>query len=436
MRVFIGLYEIAGYYIRLHKALRKIGVKSDYFCEFHPFNYANLSDYDTFLGKVLFLLTKYKFIFTKFKTKFFSAKRFSKIFFNILIAFTRVLIFFYSLIKYDVFIFSFSGSILNFLNYLDLPFLKKFRKKIICCVFHGSEARPRYIDFYGLDFSNTDKLLCDLRRIVERQKRNLETIEKYSDVIIGSYLTSHFLKKKFIDYLYIGYISPFFDNQDIDSEKNGSENLIILHSPSNPIHKGTDEIRKAMENIRKCYNNVEYVELVGKDYYYIQGFLKNCSFVVDQLYSDTPLAGLGTEAAVFGKPTITGGYVWDKLKSIYDENVLAPSYLCRSEEIEKAIEEMILNKELREDLGKKVKKFVEENWAPQKVAEKFLQIINGNIPQHWYREPIDNYAHFALIGKDKGKELLKLYIERFGEEALFLDDKPLLKKAFLDLAFS
>ncbi len=80
MKVFIGPYEITGYYIRLHKALRKMGVKSDYFCEFHPFNYANLSDYDTLLGKVLFLLTKYRFIFTKFKTKFFSAKRFSKIF--------------------------------------------------------------------------------------------------------------------------------------------------------------------------------------------------------------------------------------------------------------------------------------------------------------------------------------------------------------------
>lgn len=36
--------------------------------------------------------------------------------------------------------------------------------------------------------------------------------------------------------------------------------------------------------------------------------LQQCDFVIDELYSDVPLAMLATEAAIFGKPVIVGGY--------------------------------------------------------------------------------------------------------------------------------
>lgn len=84
-------------------------------------------------------------------------------------------------------------------------------------------------------------------------------------------------------------------------------------------------------------------------------------------------------------------------------------------------------------MGKKAQEFILKNWYPTVIASKFLKIIKGEIPQEWYQEPINNYAHFAFIDENIGKSLLKKYIQKYGEKALMLDEKPELKKAFLQL---
>lgn len=128
MKIFIGPVEVAGYYIRLHLGFSELKIKSDYFCQYHPLEYSSLKDYKTFLGKLLYLLTKYKYNLTKPKKRIISAKRFFNNFFNILILITNFLILIYSLFKYDIFIFSFGESILP--NNLDLPILKLLKKKL------------------------------------------------------------------------------------------------------------------------------------------------------------------------------------------------------------------------------------------------------------------------------------------------------------------
>lgn len=58
---------------------------------------------------------------------------------------------------------------------------------------------------------------------------------------------------------------------------------------------------------------------------------------------------------------------------------------------------MIKNEHLREEIGKKCKEFVITKWSPTKIAEKFLKIINNEIPENWYINPIENYSHIAFI---------------------------------------
>lgn len=429
IKIFIGTREIAGYYIRLQQEFTKIGIKADYYCYYNPAEYVKEKDFSNYLSKTIYLLTKKRYYIIKNQQKSFIDK-IKLIYIYLLLEILSFVLLIYSIFKYEVFIFSFASSIIPYPYLLDLPILKIFRKKIISCVFHGSELRPRYVSMYGINRENPQiKDLKEIYKTTKIQKKKAKIIEKYSDIVIGSYLTSHFLTKKFINYLHIGYISP--NPQSIEISNETKEKIIILHAPSKPSLKGTEKIREAIKKLQHKYN-IEYIELTGKTNEEVIEAIKKCDFVVDQIYSDTPLAGLGTEAAIFGKPTITGGYVWEEFRKL-PPDIVAPSYLCHPDDIKNAIETMITNKKLRIEIGQKAQAFVLNNWTPDKIAMKFLKIINNEIPPEWYCFPIENYSHFCFVEKNLAINILKKYIDYFGEKALFLENKPNLKKQFLNL---
>ena len=49
---------------------------------------------------------------------------------------------------------------------------------------------------------------------------------------------------------------------------------------------------------------LEYVEIVGQPNDIVLAEIARSAFVIDQLYSDTPMAGFAAEAARLGKPAI------------------------------------------------------------------------------------------------------------------------------------
>ncbi|MEN3014749.1 MAG: hypothetical protein ABDH21_01630 [bacterium] len=432
MEIFIGTAEIAGHYIRLCKALQKINVKANYYCKYHPFEYSSINDYPNILAKLLYLLTKYKYLLTRSKRRILgiiSIKRFTWFCFNILIVILELIILLYSIWKYQVFIFTFGESILPF--NLDLPILKFFKKKIIFSIFHGSEARPTYIDLYGLDLSQKEKTLEKAYQMMKIKSYKIKMIEKYSDYIVSNYFISQLLTRKYVDYHHIGLMPP---NIKVDNSDNTiTDKIKILHAPSKPESKGTDKIRQVIQKLSQKYKDIQYIEIHGKPYQEVINHIKQCDFIVDQLYSDVALTGLATEGAILGKPSIMGGYIWEKYKQIHPPSIIPPSHLCHPDEIEQAIEFMINNKEYREELGQKAQEFILSNWSEEKIAEKFLMIINDQVPEEWYREPVKDYAHFAIIDQKIAKEFLKEYINKYGDKALFLDHKPSLKQAFLNL---
>ena len=93
--------------------------------------------------------------------------------------------------------------------------------------------------------------------------------------------------------------------------------------------------------------------------------------MVDQIYSDGPLGGLGVEAAWFGKPTVVGGYGINKLQSITPVECGHQAKFF-PKDLTEAILHLIENKKCRSQLGEKAKIFVNRNWSPKKVALDIL----------------------------------------------------------------
>jgi len=347
-----------------------------------------------------------------------------------LMAIFRVYILTSSLVKYDIFILNSEP----FFNYSELAILKWFKKKIII-VFLGTESRPSYISgnyVQGKYFTN-GKYNYDLcYKDVKAQASRITRIEKYADHIINHPPTALFQKKPFIAWCHIGFPNDI-PAKSLKIKQNHSRIVKVLHAPSNAISKGSETIIDIIDKLRKDGLPVEFQKLQNVPNEKVLDELAKCDFVVDELYSDIPIGGLGTEAAFAMKPVINGGYYAEQIKDDYPKSVIPPSCFCMPENLELCIKEYILDKSKRENDAKILNTFVTENWNSTTIALKYIRIIAGDIPAEWKYDPAEiKYFMGYGIEKNKLKSFLNEYIKKFGDKALFLDDKPTLKSKIIE----
>jgi hypothetical protein len=131
---------------------------------------------------------------------------------------------------------------------------------------------------------------------------------------------------------------------------------------------------------------------------------------------------------------VIGGFGWEEIKKNLPMKMIPSSIMIDPAELKKTVEELLLNKQKVIDLGNEAYQFVSNNWTPQKVAERFLRLISGDVPEEWCYEPRNiSYRWGAGYNKEDVVKTVCLYIEAFGPEALYLDHNPKLKEAFLEL---
>ena len=423
IKIFVGPHEIAGYYLRLAKGFQGIGIKCDYVVyNNHVFNYGE-NEKDPYLIKISKCLNKIGVKYNKFK--------FFKFLIGVIKEFFQTIWALGAIIHYDVFIFGFGKSLLRS-NY-DLVLLKVLNKIVISNLGHGSEARPIYLDgsyqnFDGSNYPSLDTMVLGAKN----SKKLVEKHERMCTYLIGApFSTSYFTSVNFINTFALG--NPI-EYKDEELNKNLDDSICrILHSPSHPAAKGSPVIIEAINNLVKKGYEIDFVLIYNKSNSEVISEIKRCDFVIDQIYSDTPLAGFATEAAWFGKPAIVGGYGINSLKNFIPPDMWPPSKVCHPDAIEQAIESLIINKVERLLLGKKASEFVRRNWNANFVASRYNQIIEGSIPENWWINPNKiNYLHGAGQKIDITKNNIRNIIASFGVKSLQLDDRPDIENAFLE----
>lgn len=69
------------------------------------------------------------------------------------------------------------------------------------------------------------------------------------------------------------------------------------------------------------------------------------------------------------------------------------------------------------------------------IAQRFLNLLEGNFPAGWWVKPSEvSYLYGFGYNREKAPTMVKDYLDRFGEGALFLEDKPELKAAHIAFA--
>ena len=428
-RIFLGPIEVAGYYHNLAKGFKEIGIPCDHICySDHKYDYEQ-NEVDGLIIPLIKRLNQNE-----------NKKYFQKIISSICVELLGAIFLLKVICKYDVFIFGFGSSLLPRTN-LDLLLLKKLNKKVIFLLAHGAEARPPYLDgAHKSADGKSEPSLKKLRAMTRRKKRKLDFISKNSDILVGAPLNSHFLMRKMVNIMALGL--PFSD-QNLKYLKKNSENLKensdfqgvrILHAPSHPYVKGTFEIKRVISLLQDAGHSIELVLLKGLPNGKVLQELERCDFVVDQIYSDGPLGGLGVEAAWFGKPTVVGGYGINKLQSITPAEMWPPSQICCPGDLKGAILHLIENKKCRLQLGEDAKTFVLKNWSSRAVALNYTRLIEDKIPETWFFNPKSVcYLDGAGQSKSETSLLVSRLINTYGIGSLCLSHRKDLEESFLAL---
>jgi hypothetical protein len=358
--------------------------------------------------------------------------------------------------RYDVFVFGFGSSLMH--RNLDLPVLRAFGKTVVSNIAHGSEARPPYIDAThqahdGTPLGGLAFFRASARRIARRVRR----IERYSSVVIGAPYSSQFCTRPMINLFSLGLPfssaetepetrapsparEPVADGPAPDGAVRAEPMAVarravrVLHAPSHPAAKGSDIIRATIESLQAEGYAIDFVELRGRPNAEVVSEIRACDFVIDQLYSDTPLAGLATEAAYFGKPSVVGGYRIRELERYFERHPFPPSHLCHPSGLEEAVRLLLDDPAYRRELGAAAQRFVREHWSPEAVAARFLRVIDGDAPDDWWFDPRDVTYLEGFGSVERSRAVVRELVAAHGVGALELAHRPDLERAFVAFA--
>jgi len=322
---------------------------------------------------------------------------------------------------------------------LDLPVLRLLGKRVIVNMGHGSDMRPPYLD--GSYLSVDDAVmpaagwLARRSRLLSRQARRCS---RWAHWVIGQPLSSsHFGCQPMVNWFAIGWPhQPVeVDSCSVALSPALGRPWRLLHAPSKPVLKGTGRIRAAIEQLRAAGYAIDYTELQGRPNHEVLSCLQRCDLVVDQLYSDTPMAGLAVEAAALGKPALVAGYGLDQLRQHVPPGWWPPSFTCAPQELTTALERVLQDPAQMQSKGREAQRFIQEHWHIKLVAQRYLTLIADVPPNVWMFEPTAvHYLYGCGLSAARVRETVHSLIATAGISALQLSHRPDLEQAYQDLA--
>lgn len=425
LRVFVGPGETAGYYSALHFGLTSIGISADLFFYFaHPYGYSPLPPTTRLRRSIQWCAQKTRASGIAMRGVAYASLV------PLLLLHTALAIF-----TYDAFIFGYGRSLLP--RNLDLPLLRLFRRRIICNIAHGSESRPPYLSgSYRLSDGSLPPL-ATIRRQTRLTSARVRRIHRYADHVIGAPYTSHFAPGPQINLFAIGLpqVPPSEHVGQPGSVRQTTVDIRVLHAPSNPMAKGTHLIREAVDELRRNGLPIVLIEITGAANVQVIDAIRHVDFVVDQIYSDTPMAGFAAEAGRYGIPAVVGGYGLTELRKHIPEGMFPPSILCHPGELSEAIFRAANDADYRNGIGKAAQQFVSMQWSATSVARRYLTLISGDPPSDWVFNPGEViYPDGMGQERDASKSMVRSLVDRFGSASLQLRGRVDLEAAILSFA--
>lgn len=414
--VFLGPDDAVGYLSKLRAGLESIGIEAE-----HGVFAANPYGYE---GTPYFLAGAYLRIAPLLESGNLAVRGLGRVARLLLLS----LAFLRALLRHDTFVFL---GFTSFFRFRELPLLKWLGKRVIV-VYVGSDCRPPYLSGRYLDDRGATPAPEVLHAEALEMRARIARVERHADVIVNHTATSQFFHRPFVRFLALGMPFDAVPASAAPAEPVRQRAFRILHAPSRPRAKGTAVFRDLIARLRAAGHDIDFVELVGRPNAEVLAELERCDLVVDELYSDTPMAMLATEAAAHCRASCVGSYYAPDCARDNPDHGLPPSCFVKPEQFGDALEDLLQHPERIVELGAAAGAWVSSSWSSKVVAERFANIIDGAIPDHWYADPEKlEYIEGWGLAAGEWRALVGAYCDRLGPGALLLDDKPALRERIL-----
>lgn len=267
----------------------------------------------------------------------------------------------------DLFVFIWSPIRSDILT--DYRYLKKKEKKIIT-VFVGSDVRytPAFVMQYkikevsGWNYDMNDEDL-------NQKLKYIRIAELYSDMILSVPDQSGLAIRNF---------NHFFLPIDLKRYKlKLMENVIpkIIHAPTRKGAKGTDFFIKVLNQLKQEGIQFEFTLIQNLNNNELLNLLTESDILLDELYAHGP-GMLSTEAMALGCVVVTKKDLTNI--AIFD----APICNVSLENLYDVIKGLILDKNKRQEIALKARKYVEENNESKLVVNKIMQKLKTNSTEY------------------------------------------------------
>lgn len=281
--------------------------------------------------------------------------------------------------QHDVFIFIWAGIYLQH-HKRDLQLIKQKGKKIIS-ILVGSDVRYPYAfqQEFGMDVS---KWPANYHRPYAYFNKTLRDVEMYSDIIL-SVPDQMGLAIRDYDHFQIPV-----DLKKYQYNLTGNDKPVVIHAPSNPAIKATDIILNTLEKLKdeglsfdlKFIQNMENSELLK--------LLSQSDILVDEMIVHGP-ALLSFEAMASGCAVAT------KYLQSSPDCFRPPVKHISPENIYQTVKELIINKDLRQNMAIQGRAYLEKNNTAEALISKMLEKLNNPDRKKEYR-PTFFRDHFTL----------------------------------------
>lgn len=327
--------------------------------------------------------------------------------------------------RYDAFVLRAGDS---FFALRDLPLLRRLGKAVVV-VFFGSDSRPSYLN--GAEIATRDG--ASLAATTAAKRRMVERIERHASHVVCHSMSAQLHRRRSVAFLAMG-IPRRLDADPAPASPPDDGVVRFLHAPSRLYDKGTDLVRRAVEAVRAEGLPVELRVISGRPNAEVLDAIRASDVVIDQPFSDTPMAALTAEAAALGRPAIVGSYGWASLDAFADEGILPPTHRCHPDELAGAVRRLASDRDYRLDLGRRARAFVAARWTPERVAERYLALLRGEAPRSWWFDPAAvDYVRGAGASQQAIRSAVRRVLEVAGPEGLALGGRPDLVERLLAL---
>lgn len=409
--------ETAGYLTQLVAGLRGIGVQADFLnLADNPFAYE--------AGP----RPRWSFRLARWLARRHAERRQPRLLWAGVYGAVMVSLFIGAILRYDAFVFRAGNS---FFRLHDLPVLRLLGKQVVV-VFFGSDSRPSYLNGWEVERGFVGHRAV---AATAAKRRMVARTERHASVIVCHVMTAQLHRRRAVAFLEMGLPRRLDTAAAGPAPPSDQRPVRVLHAPSSPASKGTQAIRDAVDRVRAQGVDLELVVISGRPNSEVLEAIRACDFVIDELYSDSPMAGFAAEAAALARPAIVGGYGWSELLRMTRPDALPPAHLCHPDGLADAIFLLASDEAYRTELGARARRFVEESWSPEAVARRFLAVIERPPPEEWSFDPADVvYAHGTGIAEERLREVLRSVLGSADRQGLCVQDKPQLEQRLVDLA--